>query len=85
MNRRRAALTGVRRIPCEREREPPGRNATRRQIINESLDELNGTFHRLHQSGIDEELFDVISDFEALTFFSGPWCTLLHNCPRTRV
>ncbi len=27
---------------------------------------LNQTFHRLRQSGIDEELFDVISGFEAL-------------------
>ena len=34
--------------------------------INELLDDLNGTFHRLRQSGIDEELFDVISGFEAL-------------------
>ncbi len=35
--------------------------------INELLDDLNGTFHRLRQSGIDEELFDVISGFEALS------------------
>ncbi|MBF0201210.1 MAG: F0F1 ATP synthase subunit gamma [Desulfamplus sp.] len=34
--------------------------------INELLEELNGTFHRLRQSGIDEELFDVTSGFEAL-------------------
>jgi F-type H+-transporting ATPase subunit gamma len=34
--------------------------------IGELLDELNGTFHRLRQSGIDAELFDVISGFEAL-------------------
>ena len=34
--------------------------------INELLDDLNGTFDRLRQSGIDEELFDVISGFEAL-------------------
>jgi F-type H+-transporting ATPase subunit gamma len=34
--------------------------------IDELLDDLNGTFHRLRQSGIDEELFDVISGFEAL-------------------
>jgi F-type H+-transporting ATPase subunit gamma len=34
--------------------------------IDEMLDDLNGTFHRLRQSGIDEELFDVISGFEAL-------------------
>ncbi len=35
--------------------------------IDELLEELNRTFHRLRQSGIDEELFDVISGFEVLT------------------
>jgi F-type H+-transporting ATPase subunit gamma len=34
--------------------------------INDLLDQLHGTFHQLRQSGIDEELFDVISGFEAL-------------------
>jgi F-type H+-transporting ATPase subunit gamma len=34
--------------------------------IDERLDELNMTFHRLRQSGIDEELFDVVAGFEAL-------------------
>ena len=34
--------------------------------INELLEDLNRTFHRLRQSDIDEELFDVISGFEAL-------------------
>ncbi len=34
--------------------------------ITELLVDLKGTFHRLRQSGIDEELFDVISGFEAL-------------------
>ena len=34
--------------------------------IDELLDGLNGEFHRLRQSSIDEELFDVISGFEAL-------------------
>jgi F-type H+-transporting ATPase subunit gamma len=34
--------------------------------IDELLEELNSTFHRLRQSGIDAELFDVISGFEAL-------------------
>jgi len=34
--------------------------------IDELLEELNSNFHRLRQSGIDEELFDVISGFEAL-------------------
>jgi len=35
--------------------------------IDELLENLNRTFHRLRQSGIDEELFDVVSGFEALT------------------
>ena len=35
--------------------------------IDELLVDLNGTFHRLRQSGIDEELFDIISGFEALS------------------
>lgn len=35
--------------------------------IDELLETLTGNFHRLRQSGIDEELFDVISGFEALT------------------
>jgi F-type H+-transporting ATPase subunit gamma len=34
--------------------------------IDELLEDLNGTFYRLRQSGIDEELFDVITGFEAL-------------------
>ncbi len=34
--------------------------------IDELVKQLHGTFHRLRQSGIDEELFDVISGFEAL-------------------
>ena len=36
--------------------------------IDELLENLNGTFQRLRQSGIDEELFDVMAGFEA----SGP-------------
>ena len=35
--------------------------------IDDLLETLHGKFHRLRQSGIDEELFDVISGFEALT------------------
>ena len=35
--------------------------------IDELLEDLNRTFHRLRQGGIDEELFDVISGFEALS------------------
>jgi F-type H+-transporting ATPase subunit gamma len=34
--------------------------------ISALLEQLHGTFHRLRQSGIDEELSDVISGFEAL-------------------
>jgi F-type H+-transporting ATPase subunit gamma len=34
--------------------------------IDELLEVLTRNFHRLRQSGIDEELFDVISGFEAL-------------------
>lgn len=34
--------------------------------IDELLGVLNATFHRLRQSDIDEELFDVLSGFEAL-------------------
>lgn len=34
--------------------------------IDELLESLNRTFHNLRQSGIDEELFDVISGFESL-------------------
>ena len=34
--------------------------------IDELLENLHGAFHRLRQSSIDEELFDVISGFEAL-------------------
>lgn len=37
--------------------------------IDELLETLHGNFHRLRHSGIDGELFDVISGFEAL---SGP-------------
>jgi F-type H+-transporting ATPase subunit gamma len=34
--------------------------------IDELLEDLNRTFFRLRQSGIDEELFDVVSGFEAM-------------------
>jgi F-type H+-transporting ATPase subunit gamma len=34
--------------------------------IEELLENLGGKYHRLRQSGIDEELFDVIAGFEAL-------------------
>ncbi|MEO8144941.1 MAG: F0F1 ATP synthase subunit gamma [Betaproteobacteria bacterium] len=35
--------------------------------IDELLDNLNGSFHRLRQTGIDEELFDVLSGYQALS------------------
>ncbi|MEO6902784.1 MAG: F0F1 ATP synthase subunit gamma [Bacteroidia bacterium] len=34
--------------------------------IDELLEEMNNKYHRLRQSSIDEELFDVVSGFEAL-------------------
>lgn len=39
--------------------------------IDELLEELNQDFHRLRQTGIDEELFDVIAGYEMLSPFSG--------------
>jgi F-type H+-transporting ATPase subunit gamma len=35
--------------------------------ISDLLEELNKKYHRLRQSSIDEELFDVVSGFEALS------------------
>ena len=35
--------------------------------ISDLLSDLRGQFHRLRQSGIDEELFDVVAGFEALS------------------
>lgn len=35
--------------------------------IEDILEDLNKTFHRIRQESIDEELFEVISGFEALT------------------
>ena len=39
--------------------------------IDDLLETLHGTFHQMRQSGIDEELFDVISGFEALSTQGG--------------
>jgi F-type H+-transporting ATPase subunit gamma len=39
--------------------------------IGELLEDLNESFHRLRQSGLDEELFDVIPGFEALSVGEG--------------
>jgi len=35
--------------------------------ITDTLGDLQGKFHRMRQAGIDEELLDVLSGFEALT------------------
>ena len=35
--------------------------------IDELLENFHSAFHCLRQSGIDEELFDVLSGYEALT------------------
>jgi F-type H+-transporting ATPase subunit gamma len=43
--------------------------------IDELLEELNGSFHRLRQTSIDEELFDVISGVEALSKGRAPKTT----------
>ncbi len=40
--------------------------------IEDLLGDLHGTFHRLRQSSIDEELFDVVSGFEALSAAADP-------------
>jgi F-type H+-transporting ATPase subunit gamma len=40
--------------------------------IDELLETLDGTFHRLRQTCIDEELFDVIAGFEALSKADAP-------------
>ena len=34
--------------------------------IQDMLGTLNGTYHRIRQESIDEELFDVIAGYEAL-------------------
>jgi F-type H+-transporting ATPase subunit gamma len=53
-------------------------NASRRAAMERAdrnidglLEQLRGNFHRLRQSGIDEELFDVISGFEAISTVAG--------------
>jgi F-type H+-transporting ATPase subunit gamma len=35
--------------------------------IKNILEDLNEKFHRVRQASIDEELFDVVSGFEALS------------------
>jgi F0F1-type ATP synthase gamma subunit len=48
-------------------RQSAGGNTACRQNMGDLLESLNATFHRVRQSGIDEELFDVVAGFEALT------------------
>ncbi len=50
--------------------------------IDELLEELTRTFHRLRQSGIDEELFDVLAGYELLAKDTAARHTSLHE--RTR-
>ena len=40
--------------------------------IDELLENLNGEYYRVRQSGIDEELFEVVSGFEALSRARSP-------------
>ncbi len=56
----------------------PSENASRlaaMQRADQNIDELmaafNATFHRVRQSGIDEELFDLVAGFEVLTRAQG--------------
>jgi F-type H+-transporting ATPase subunit gamma len=40
--------------------------------IEQILDQLNRTFHRIRQESIDEELFEVIAGYEALSHRQHP-------------
>lgn len=57
------------------ESENASRLSAMQRADNDVLEELNGSFHRLRQSSIDEELFDVISGVEALAKGSAPTTT----------
>jgi F-type H+-transporting ATPase subunit gamma len=50
--------------------------------IDDLLEELNASFHRLRQSSIDEELFDVISSVEALSNGTAPRTPDTGGCAR---
>ena len=65
-------LPGLRRVPRMRKRKPSCCYATQRpdKNIDDLLEQFHGTFHQLRQSGIDEQLFDVISGFETLSLES---------------
>ena len=52
-------------LVIEADRPEPEQRAE--EYIDELPEELKRALRRLRQSGIDEELFDVISGFEALT------------------
>ena len=47
--------------------------------IDELLEDLRGSFYRLRQSGIDEELFEVVSGFEALSKSRSPGLATVNN------
>jgi F-type H+-transporting ATPase subunit gamma len=40
--------------------------------IDELLEDLRGSYYHVRQSGIDEELFEVVSGFEALSKSRNP-------------
>lgn len=61
------ALQGVRRIPGERNASCLVAMQRADKNTDKLLEGLNSRFHRLRHGGIGEELFDVISGFEALT------------------
>jgi hypothetical protein len=74
-----AGVRGARRGRCPVRKDAPplfalcetgsGIHPWRR--VGECLETLHGTFHRLRQSAIDEELFDVVAGFEALPRLRG--------------
>lgn len=49
--------------------------------IKYPLENLQCTFHRLRQGGVDEELFDVVSGFEALAAEVSWICGLFADWP----
>lgn len=44
--------------------------------IDELLENFNATFYRLRQSGIDEELVNLVSGFEALSKDEPHWSAI---------
>jgi len=62
----RLALPRVRRILASENASRLAAMQRADKNIDELREHLDRTSHRLRQSGIDEELFDVISGFQAL-------------------